>query len=415
VLAFAGLVPLIIANTTSAAQLTNRSATIDKSAVSSTDVEFRFDYDLINTTNTKAGIIYSFCDNPLGACTLPTGMNIQTSNDQVSDNGWPTDGTDFAADPEQTVGDCDSTTNAYQICYSRDEATATGVTGGPVDHTISGITAPSSAQTVYVRISIYSDNDYGSGDLLDQGTVAVAFVDQLTINGRVQERLNFCVAALDDAAAVPADVATCTAITDTNVDLGIIDETDVAISPVETTATNGSDDDYGILMLNTNATAGAVISYYPQADAGGTNQLYAFRVDNATCNALDTTLTDQCFQSAASSGAGSDLTTAGTEGFGLTVACVDTSLGTTAALDTISNWYDGDDNDISNLANCDTADATNNEFGWNSSTSVAQTLVSSSGVVDDEVVKVLFGAQASATTPSGEYTVVTNYIATVTF
>jgi hypothetical protein len=109
------------------------------------------------------------------------------------------------------------------------------------------------------------------------------------------------------------------------------------------------------------------------------------------------------------------LTTAGTEGFGLTVACVDTSLGTTAALDTISNWYDGDDNDITNLADCDTADATNNEFGWNSSTSVAQTLVSSSGVVDDEVVKVLFGAQASATTPSGEYTVVTNYIATVTF
>jgi hypothetical protein len=36
-------------------------------------------------------------------------------------------------------------------------------------------------------------------------------------------------------------------------------------------------------------------------------------------------------------------------------------------------------------------------------------------VVDDEIIKLRFGATASATTPTGTYVVVTTYIATPTF
>jgi hypothetical protein len=54
------------------------------------------------------------------------------------------------------------------------------------------------------------------------------------------------------------------------------------------------------------------------------------------------------------------------------------------------------------------------KFAWNNSAS-ATTLATSAGVVDDEIVKVRFGATAQATTPTGAYTVTTNYIATPTF
>jgi hypothetical protein len=54
------------------------------------------------------------------------------------------------------------------------------------------------------------------------------------------------------------------------------------------------------------------------------------------------------------------------------------------------------------------------EFAWSNS-STATTLVSSTNVVDDEIVKLRYGARAAATTPTGSYTVTSTYIATPTF
>jgi hypothetical protein len=71
------------------------------------------------------------------------------------------------------------------------------------------------------------------------------------------------------------------------------------------------------------------------------------------------------------------------------------------------------DADTSSGIDCeDDDDATN--FAWNES-STATNLASSSTVVDDELIKFNFGAIASATTPTGIYTVVSTYIATATF
>jgi len=423
VLTLAVLMPLLAISPASAApKLSARSATIDKSYASATDVQFVFGYTIADTTSTKAGIIYDFCTQPLGACVIPTDsgtpFDAQTANDHVAQTGFSDAGTPFAADAEQTLGDCDSTTNAWELCYSRDEAVATGVTGGAVTHTISGIDFPDDLQTIYIRIRVYSNNDYASGNLIEEGTVAVAIVDQLTINGRVQERLNFCVQALGDADSAPATVAACTAIGDTNVDLGIIDETGPAVSPVAVTANNGADADYGILMLNTNATGGAVISYYPEVDAGGTEETRSFRVDNSTCTAAGSQPdeTDQCFVDTVNGGTGTDLSGAG-EGFGVHVACIE-APDTTANLGSVPAWYDADGTTTvggpgNSDTNCESTDASD-IFGWNES-GTADTLASSGSVIDNEIVKIRFGARAATTTPSGEYTVVTTYIATVTF
>ena len=411
VLVTAGFMPFLVSGQASAAQLTSRSATIDKSKVSSTNVTFVFGYTA-STSATQQGLTYQFCTTPLGTCTLPAGMSVQSAT-QVSQSGFQTNATAFAPHAASDQGACLMGSTTTMMCFGRTQA---GAGAGALTHAIAGITAPSSKQTVYIRMIMYSDTAYATPT--DSGTVAVAFVDQLLTNGRVQERLNFCVAAIDAAAALPANLAACSALGTNTIDIGTIDNSSIVTSPVATTATNGANNNYGILMLNTNASGGSVVSFFPEAAASGTNQLRDFRVTGATCNAANTTLTDQCFQDA---GAAATTFTAGTEDFGLQVACIDTTQGTTVnALGAVPAAYSNTDNDTSSVSGCQyivggggTPDA-GVKFAWNN-TATAATLASSTGVVDNEIVKVRFGATASSTTPTGAYSVTTNYIATPTF
>ncbi len=405
VLVTAGILPFM-AGQASAAQLTARSATIDKSKVSSTNVQFAFAYNAPTTTNNQQGIMYQFCTTPLGTCTLPAGMAVQAAT-HVNQTGFPTNATAFAAHAVSDQGQCTMATNAYIMCFSRTQAT-TG--GGALTHTIAGITAPSSKQTVYVRITLYSDTAFATPQ--DTGTVAVAFVDQLLTSGRVQERLDFCVAAITNPAVLPTTVAICSGLGTSTIDIGVIDNSSIVTSPVAITATNGANNSYGILMLNTNASGGSVVSYFPELAASGTNQLRDFRVTGATCNAANTTLTDQCFQNAA---VGGTTFVAGTERFGLQIPCIDTTQGTTAVLGSVPAAYSNTDNNTTSVLNCqDTTIDTGVKFAWDNS-GTAVNLASSAGVVDNEIVKVRYGATASSTTPTGAYTVTTNYIATPTF
>ena len=407
VLVVAGILPILASGQASADYLTSRSATIDNSKVSATGVSIAFAYTLPTTSAALQGIVYDFCTTPLGTCTQPTGMVVNAST-HTSQSGFPNNGTAFATRTGADLGACLSTTQTYQRCFLRSDAT-TG--GGAVTHTIGTVTAPSSKQTVYIRIGLYSDANYAT--IVDSGTVAIAFVDQLVTNGRVQERLDFCVAAITNAAALPTDLATCSALSAATIDVGIVDNSSIAVSPVGATATNGSNDKYGILMLNTNASGGSVISYFPESAATGSQQLRDFRVAGATCNASNATLTDQCFQEAA---VGGTTFTVGVERFGLQIACIDTTQGTTADLGSVPAAYSNTDATTTSSSDCEdiTLGDTGVKFAWNNS-STAATLASSTGVVDDEIVKVRFGAAAASTTPTGSYTVTTNYIATPTF
>ena len=408
VLMLVGLLPILASGQASAAQLSSRSATIDQSKVSATNVQFSFAYTAPTTGSALQGIVYNFCTTPLGACTLPTGMSVNTAA-HVSQSGFPSNGTSFAARTGADLGACLSTSGTtYTRCFDRTQV-ATG--GGALTHVLNNITAPSSKQTVYIRIALFSDTSFAT--LVDDGTVAVAFVDQLVTNGRVQERLDFCVAAITNAAALPGDLSTCSAINASTIDIGIIDNAGISVSPVAVTATNGSNDKYGVLMLNTNAAGGSVVSYFPEAAATGTNQLRSFRVTGASCNVSNATLTDQCFQDAAVGGTTFSIAT---ENFGIQIPCIDTTQGTTAGLGSVPAAYSNTDATTTSSADCEDISAgdTGVKFAWNNSAS-ATTLASSTGVVDDEIVKVRFGAAAAATTPTGAYTVTTNYIATPTF
>jgi hypothetical protein len=429
----AGLVPILTTQSVSAGQVTARNATISSSRAGQTGVSWQFNFTFPSTAVVQ-GVIFEFCTTPLGACTKPTGLDVGTGTANVSATQTLSQTPAFTEITSST-GDCNiAGTNAdTKFCVSR-----TGGTSGAAESaaakqiTVTSVTNPTlpgqanSYSTVSVRMSFYSNDTFTPGansvNIVHYGTVAAAITQQLTTSGRVQERLAFCVAAIDDDDALPAD---CGAFpTTTSIDLGTIDNTTVPLamtSPVEPTATNGSNDHYGVAMVNTNASGGVVVAYYPEVDTnvggGDTDQLRGFRVALADCSATITSVTDQCFISADNTNGETFAT--GTERFGIQVPCIDTTQGSTTNLTTVPAKYSNTDNDVTSVAGCHKTDGSGGadngiKFAWND-TGTADTLASSTSVVEDELIKLRFGAVAAATTPTGLYRVTTTYIATPTF
>ena len=172
-------------------------------------------------------------------------------------------------------------------------------------------------------------------------------------------------------------------------------------------------------MVRTNAANGVTVTYFAEADAGGTNHTRALRVDNATCTAdgiPSTSNTDQCFNS---QGSTQGTFTAGTERFGLTVAGVNCGSTTSYTCTFASGAYN-----LTRNANYD-GDGTNtyqtgttNGFAWEESATaqaIASSTASGTKVVDDETLILKFAATSNITTPTGLYGVTSTYIATSSF
>jgi hypothetical protein len=396
---------------------------ISSSEISQTGVDYQFNFTLPGATAVQ-GIIFAFCTTPLGACTHPAGLDNNYTLAATSATQTFSEATAFTEYSGADSGACDDHNNgtpsdSTEYCVTRSDTDAE--TAAAKQITITTITNASSEVTVYVRITLYSDTAYSTA--VHDGVVAAAMVQQLTVTGRVQERLQFCVSAIGDTDALPAAVSNCTAFTDTTIDIGVIDSSSSpSMAPVNSGGSTQGTDDFGIAMLNTNAGGGLTLTFFaedPTSVSGGdTHQLKAFRVVPTDCDAASSSATDQCFQSAANAGAGTT-TTAGAEWFGVYVPCVDTTQGVTATAMTVDGDFDGFDNDTaSGDADCENTDKADNggqpNIGWNSGTT-ATDIANRAGVIDDAIVKLSFVAQAAATTPTGTYTVVSTYIATPTF
>lgn len=452
VMALAGISPVLFQGTANAATLTSRSVTIASSQADATGVT----YDFVFTTQSASSIqslVFQFCSTPLGTCTLPGGAGAANKIDvsqvtaSTSDTLSADVATAFADYAGADAGACTESDGgsgvATMFCATR---TAAGSeTAGSKNFTITGISNPTinagNNEPVYVRVATYSDTAFATN--VDSGTVAAAIVNQLTVTGRVQERLSFCVFALEDSAASSGTVGTaatnfpdnCTAAEATassNVDIGVVDNLSIARAPVDNTPpTSLGNDRIGAAMINTNASLGVSLTYFATAATTGTNELRAFRVSGATCNVSGTSVVDQCFISA--DDAAGETFTAGTERFGLNIVCktdsATTTAGTTANLgsggngagtgNTFNTVYANNDTTLAQIQdtgadNCENNAGETNKYGWND-TSTAQALISANTVVDDELVKLRFAATANATTPTGTYTAASTFIATPTF
>ncbi len=458
--ALSGLMPIILVNSAGAAQLSQRNVVLSTSEPGENG-SYTFNFE-IKSSYALQGLIFQFCSTPLGSCSLPEGngggdeMNLSTATAGAFTG---TNSTAFAKVTTDT-GACDEADGgaaATMVCVNRTQPAAESATA-PNDaksFVVGSITNPGLATNtnntqVYVRITTFSDTAFADDE--DAGTVAASIVSQLIVSGRVQERLVFCVFALGDtpgssatqgavAGNMPDSCSAAEANDGTNVDLGVIDNSDVFASPVDNNPPSSlGNDKFGAAIINTNASSGVTMSYYA-TDGTGTDLLKAFRVPGAVCDDGNATfIGDQCFNSASGSGA---TITQGTELFGMQLACVVNSTTTTNGIGTTSNLgkaagayaygsgtggsvnsaYDAGrgtapgasfDDGAGNDCEGGTTPALSDKVAWNTTTTAAP-LISSDTVVDDEMVKFRYLVTASPTTPTGTYTVASTYIATPTF
>ncbi len=400
VLSLSAAVPIVMnSGTAHGAPLTSRSIDMSGNATSEgsgrdggdsygQDVTYRVSFT-IPTTGNVGGLVIDFCNSATGpitgqACTAPTGFNLNIGSLAIANQSGITDWSIDSGESSSSL-----------LVLNRTAASVTGPQAIVFDlgtaAASDGITNPTTTGTFYARILTFATDtaadNYTStvpGTYVDDGGIALATANELTITARVQEQLQFCVGTTD-----AANNNDCTDISGTSVSLGVVDSS--------TLATTG--DAAGLAMIRTNAFNGATIRYKAEQETSS-GQL---KVAGATCAG---TLTDQCFNS---TGTTQNTITAGTEEFGMTLTNIDTTNGLTTNLQ-CDTQYDGD-------GTCNGA-GTYTDYAWDDS-GAFDTIASSTGssvkVMDDEMVNMKFAATASATTPTGLYAVTANFVATATF
>jgi hypothetical protein len=419
VLATASMVPMALTSGASAApQLPNREAQITTARPSQTfDIVFEFDTTTLGSATAVQSAEFEFCDAPLGTCNTSNIPTVPASS-TVNEGGWTTtnEATAFGSYARQN-GDNGGTNNQIQVTRTDtdDQRTLTNV-----NVSFTGLTHNATAnRTFYPRIRLYSDGS--ATTLVWEGAVAQSTSQTLTVNARVQEVLRFCVgttaAANDNAtSSVGAD---CSAVSGSTVDLGVIDSGSTSVTPVA--SANGGSDTLGVAMVRTNANGGVVIDYQAIQDTSSGK----LKVAGATCSGTSTT--DQCFNS---TGTTQKAIVSGTEEFGMAIAginCGSTSSYTcnfgAGTYNLIrDNDYDGDLSGQNNTGYVteagSVAGTTVGEYAWKDTVGtdrIASSAGSSTKVVDDETMMLKFAATSSITTPTGQYTVQADFIATPTF
>ena len=408
VLVGAGLAPFALVSSASAApQLPNREARITTAQPSTSfDITFEFDTTTPGSATAVQAAEFEFCDTPLGTCNTTNVPTVPAAS-TVSEGSWVTtnEATAFGSYARQN-GDNGGTNNQIQVTRTDtdDQRTLSNVTVG-----FTGLTHNASAnKTFYPRIRLYSD--LAASTLVWEGAVAQSTSQTLTVNARVQEVLQFCVGstAVDDATTSVG--AACANVSGTTVDMGVIDSGSVSVSPVS--STSGGSNVNGVAMVRTNAVNGVVIDYKAVQETSSGK----LKVAGATCSGTSTT--DQCFNS---QGTTQGTFSAGTENFGMTVGGVNcgstTSYSCTYTAGT-SNLKADAQYQGEGTFNSSWTYGTANGFAWDDSGSadrIASSAGSSVKVVDDEALILKFAATSSITTPTGQYTVQSDFIATPTF
>lgn len=238
-LLFATFVPSLVF----AAQVTERSIELSSSSKSATNVTYGINF----TPVASAGaFVVDFCSNSpvVGSpCTAPAGF---TATAAASTTSGFTDVTDLDANTIVVAG------------------TITAPT--PVSVDVTGITNPSAAGPLYVRIitydldtnaDLYDSEDLGTGNV-DDGGLAISITDTFGVSGAVLESMTFCVSA-----AVPTQ--NCGGVTSPVLEIG--EDVGDGVKALSASAlSTGS----VYTQISTNAASGAIVSLKSSAlNCGG--------------------------------------------------------------------------------------------------------------------------------------------------
>ena len=425
------LVPLLISGRAQAGNVSNRSITVT-SSVLNTSTTYAVSFQPANTT-AIAGIVVDFCvDSPLigAACSKTNGVTAVPTSGTVT--ALQTGGTPASVVFNAVVG---TTAQAGRLMLTHATGFTAPITTAPITFSFTA-TNPNTATpgTFYARIITYNTgaqalpydsgtaNANNPGTHIDDGGIALSTARQLLVQARVQEELEFCVGVTDSTVisngTAPANCAAAAfAGAAPTVDLGVVSSTISKASPV-TSATGGNNNN-GAVMIRTNASIGASVTYFAEQNAASGR----LKVASATCNTTGGASTldagsgnqDQCFNSNSSqANAGNNFqTTNAGEKFGMTAGKVLRPTGSTTTNLVRATDYDGDGTITAGVCAPGTVDSVSC-FAWDSS-GTTTTIASSTTVLDYEMLVLNFAARAAATTPTGFYSVTSTYVGTGTF
>jgi hypothetical protein len=414
-------VPLmLISQTATANQVTNRSVLISSAQAAQTGVTYTFGFAPNQSPTTAIqSLKFQACTAALGACTAPHGLSF-TSAVASTIVGWTNNASPFTAN----AGSNNCTASASIICATRTQAAVeTGTTARTVLFTTitnqdvnAGNCGGAINCTFFVRMTDFSDTAYLTA--LDTGTVASSTTQLFTVNAAIQEVLSFCVGAttINDVTTAPP---ACASISGTSLNLGTLDSGHINVSPV--TVVNG-DSNNGIAELSTNASNGSTVAY-DSIQQSGTFHLGTLRVAGATCITGGGVFTDQCINAIGTTKAA---IVTGTEAYGMTIAGVNcaattaytcTFAGGTYNLIRAANYNCQGSNTYISTEHDQLTGTSGCSYAWDE-TGTTQTIASSTspfGPVDKEALILKFAATPNIVTPTGSYTAKADFVATPTF
>ena len=356
----------------SAAQITARSVSLSNSSINGTNVSYEFTFTADNAS--AGGIAVEFCSNtPLIGedCTAP-GNSFSVASGNV------------------TGGTKHGTWTANRAFITK------SVASGSNSFTLTGVTNPSVASTLFARVvtydtdvhaAAYDSDNLGTG-AIDNGSVAFAITNTIDVSGAVLEALTFCTsgAALTDP---DTDNNYCETATAPTLTLGH----DVGDGVIALT-TDALDTANDYTQLSTNATGGAVVRIKSNAVCGGLiRDGDSSQTASAACSDIPAAGTSGTFA-------------AGTAKFGVKVATADLGDNPSTNKLVVASGYDTDDYRLNWVSG--------NGSGV-SSTYGDEILNTGGQPAIDQGATLTFGASIGNGTPAGKYRATLSLIATGTF
>jgi hypothetical protein len=357
VIVSASILPLFQANNAYAAQITNRSLTLQAGANDGGSkpggvVNHLFQFT-VPTTGNVGSIKFLYCTTASGTCTTPTGLVTTTA----------TSGSQSGATGFTIVNTTNGSPYLTRVAASVTAATA-------LSYQLNTITNPTTAnQAFYVRIATYVSTDT-SGAFTDTGTVAASTANPIVLSGTMPESLIFCTGATVVTTGGVPDCSTATSGTITFNQL---------FSPTDTATATSQ------MAASTNATAGYNITVAGPTLTSGTNTVTAMN-------------------SAAAS-------TRGTSQFGLNLKANTTATSNPA----VGNEVAPTPNGTSLKGQAAVGYSTVDNFKFTSGDSVANSANGGAGPTNAQIYTTSYIVNVPGSQTAGTYTTTLTYVCTATF
>lgn len=353
----AALVSTLPIQTTFAAQITNRSLTLQSGGVDGGSQPGGNVYHLFNftvpTTASVGSIKFEYCTTASGACTTPTGLVTTAA----------TYGTESGATGFSLV----NTTNGAPY-ISRTAASITGPTA--VSYQLRNITNPTTTnETFHVRISTHASTD-ATGGSIDTGTVTASTATQIVLSGTMPESLIFCTGGTVGTTATIPDCSTATS--------GVVSFNQL-FSPTSTATATSQ------MAASTNATSGYAISVNGPTLTSGGNTITAMPAPATSIKSIGQ--------------------------FGLNLKANTTAASTPAAGTEVAPAANGTNYKGQAATDYNTVDT----FKYVSGETVANSANGGNGPTDSQIFTVTYIVNVPGSQAAGTYTTTLTYICTPTF